>query len=495
MAAVLAPASARAQPSGGPWSQFQGGAARVGDAGGAPAPPYRVSWHADTGIGDPTHWSGFPAPVLTSDLAIVVGREDVTAVDVSDGSMAWTLPRALGPSTPPAVVGTTLVYLEGGGDESASASSSPSAGVASSASGSASASASQAGSSIRSASASAGAPASSSPTANPSVSTLVAVDMRTRKRLWTAQLGEVSHTGVLAIADTVVVGTDDGQVSAFSLADGTSRWSVDAGDHVLAPMAATADTAIATVRPDTGGSPFLLALHLRDGSQAWRYDAPRAVLDLGGPSVSGDTVYVVGSDASLRAVSLTDGTSRWASALYAPTLGSPPVVTDAGVYVTDQEGTVYAFDPATGAERWRFASNRSVVGAPIAVGAGILQPTATGSVVALDAASGHQVWDGSVSDNVVIGLAASGDVVVASHTGTSPGLTALVNDPAAAATDIASPTTPQPANLLLYWLLASVPIVAVLVALGRWLARSMGAADLSTADVVDPWEADLEGDG
>jgi outer membrane protein assembly factor BamB len=322
------------------------------------------------------------------------------------------------------------------------------------------------------------------------------VDVQTHERLWSAELGDVSHTGVLAEGDTVLVGTDDGQITAFAVDDGSQRWSVDAGDHVLAPIAASADVVVATVRPESSGAPYLLALRAGDGSQAWRYEAPRAVLDLGGPSIAADTVYVVGSDASVRAVSLDDGGQRWASPLYTPTLGSPPVVTTSGLYVTDQVGTVYALDPTTGAERWRFATNRTVVGVPIAAGSAVLQPTATGSVVAIDATTGHQVWEGSVSDSVVVGLAASSDAIVASLTGSSPGLTALINDPAGEPTDIASPTSPQPGNLLGYWLLAALPIAGALVALGRWLDRRMGPAELGAADdVVDPWETDLEDDG
>jgi outer membrane protein assembly factor BamB len=224
------------------------------------------------------------------------------------------------------------------------------------------------------------------------------------------------------------------------------------------------------------------------------------VLDLGGPTVAGDTIYVVGSDASLRAVSLDDGSQRWASALYTPTVGSPPVVGAGGVYVTDQVGTVYAFDPATGTERWRFATNRNAlcppnVCTPMVAGSAVLQPTASGSVVAIDATSGHQVWEGSLSDSFVIGLAASSDTIVASLTGASPGLTALAGDPTGARTDIASPTTPQPANLLAYWLLAAVPLAAASLLFGRWLERRMGPPELGTAeDVVDPWETDLEDD-
>ena len=485
MIAALSAGPVHAQSSGtDPWPQFQGGPGRVGAASQAPAPPYRESWRADAGIGDSTHWSGFPTPILTGSLAIVVGREEVTAINVSDGSGAWTIARSLGPSSPPAVAGTTLLFLEGGGDESVSASTTPTPTTPTTPSPSTTGAASPTPGSSGSASA--------SPPSSTAISTLVAVDMADRKRLWTAPLTDVSHTGVLAVGDVAVVGADDGQISAFSVADGAPLWSVDAGDHVLAPMASASDLVIASVRPDNSGAPTLLATRVPDGSEAWRYEPPSSVLDLGGPSVSGDSVFVVASDASVRALTLAEGTPRWASPLYTPTLGSPPAVSDAGLFVTDQSGTVYSLDAATGTERWRFATNLSVVAAPIATATAVLQPTNDGSIVAVDAASGHQIWHASVADDIVLGVAASSDTIVATHTGDTPGFVALSNDPSGALEDLTSPTSADPAGLALYWLLAAVPLIAALALLGRWLDRRMGQADLGVAnEVVDPWEADL----
>jgi outer membrane protein assembly factor BamB len=329
------------------------------------------------------------------------------------------------------------------------------------------------------------------------VSTLVAVSLETHERLWQAALTDVSHTGVLVAGDVAVVGADDGHVSAFAVSDGAQRWSVDAGDHVLAPIAASSDLVVASVRPDTSrGAPLVLALHLADGTEAWRYTPPSSVLDLGAPSIAGEAVDVVASDASVRSLSLADGSQRWASPLYTPTLGSPPVVSDAGLFVTDQSGTVYCLDPSTGDERWRFATNHSVVGAPIATSTAVLQPTNDGSVIAIDAASGHQIWHATVTDDVVFGLAASPDLIVATHTGSAPGFVALANDPAGVTEDLASPTTADPAGLALGWLVAAVPLVVLLVLLGRTLDRRMGPAALGAApdDVVDPWESELEDD-
>ena len=463
-----------------PWPQFQGDAGRSGSAAEAPAPPYRVAWSAPAGIGDTTHISGIPAPVLTGSIAIVVGRQDVSAVDLSSGEPAWTAPRALGPSAPAAVASGLVLFVEGGGDESASASETPSAATSSStpAAPSPSASASTTPS-----------PGSSAPS-SATTSTLVAIDLGTRERVWTAPLSEVSHTGVLLLGKFAIVGTDDGQITAVDIASGAQVWSVDVGDHVLAAMAGTDDLVLASVRPEAQGSASLVALHVNDGSQAWRFQPTGAVLDLGSPSLGGDLVYVAGSDASLRAVGVDDGAERWAARLYTPTSGSPPAVNDAGVFATDQSGTIYAFDPASGAERWRYASNRFAVGGPIVTADTLLQPASDGTILAVDTSTGHQVWHATVADAAVIGLAATADMVVATCTGTTPGFVALQTDPAGVSEDITSPTTPDPAGLVLAWLAAALPIAAALVLLGRALGTRMGTPDLGTPedDVVDPWE-------
>jgi outer membrane protein assembly factor BamB len=485
-ASAAAPAFAAASASS--WPQYQGNAARTGFAAEAPALPYRTAWSAPAGIGDTTHISGIPAPILTGSLAIVVGREDVTAVDLMSGAAAWMAPRAIGPSSPAAVAGDLLLFLEGGGDESASASSTPSA---SSTSGSASPSTSANPSASSSSPRASVAPTSASAT----TSTLVAIDLATQERAWTLALSEVSHTGVLLTGETAIVGTDDGQVTAVDAATGKRRWSVDAGDHVIAPMAATAELVLASVRPETQGTPSLLALRLGDGSEAWRYQPTGTVFDLGGPSVAGDLVYFVASDDSVRAASLADGSQQWASLLYTPTAGSPPAVNGEGVFVTDQSGTIYRFDPATGAESWRFATNRLAIGGPVATPDAVLQPTSDGTILGIDATTGHQVWHASVADAAVIGLAVSDQVVVATHTGTVPGFVGLQTDPSAVTEDIASPTTPDPGRLLLAWFAAALPIVAALVLSGRALGARMGTPDLGAADdedLVDPWETDTE---
>src|SRR4029078_4524534 len=71
------------------------------------------------------HAAGIPAPSVPHGDAIVVGRQSVDAVDLADGSLAWSAPRSLGPSAPAAVVGGDGLFVERGGGESVSGSNSP----------------------------------------------------------------------------------------------------------------------------------------------------------------------------------------------------------------------------------------------------------------------------------------------------------------------------------------------------------------------------------
>jgi outer membrane protein assembly factor BamB len=324
------------------------------------------------------------------------------------------------------------------------------------------------------------------------------MSLRSQRRLWTVPLTDVSRTGVLLVGGTIVIGADDGTVTAVDL-DGQELWTQDVGDHVLAPMAATDDLVLASVRPESRGAAALVALRTTDGSQAWRYEPPAGVLDLGGPSVGRDTagtssVYVVGSDASVRALSAADGSQRWAAPLYSPTAGAPPAVTGDTVVVTDQSGTVSALDQATGAERWRFATNRSSIAAPMVTSTSVVQPAGDGTVSAISLTSGHLIWHGAIADSGVLGVAARADLIVASVTGTSPGVVGFINDPRGATEDVVSPTTADPSGLLRNWLAAALPLTVLLVMAGRALAATMGPASFGSTDdePVDPWEADLE---
>ena len=101
----------------GGWSQFQGGAARTGSTSQAPGPGYGQAWFTAVAPAGPADRFGLAPPVVAGRVAIVVGPEQVTGIDVTSGGELLSVDRDLGPSVPAGVTpdGSTVVYSQGWG--------------------------------------------------------------------------------------------------------------------------------------------------------------------------------------------------------------------------------------------------------------------------------------------------------------------------------------------------------------------------------------------
>ena len=472
------------------WSQYQGDAQHTGSTSSAPAAPFRVAWSAPSGIGDTMHFAGVPAPVVAGDDAIVVDREDVTATSLASGTVAWTVPRQLGPSAPAAVVATkdatTIVYTEGGGDLSSSASGTPT-------------------------------PTPPSPLPTPSASptssasatastadrsTLVAIDASTQVVLWRHSLPGVSIGGPTIDGSTVLVGTHEGSVTAVAVGSGDQEWTVDLGDSISSPIATAGGIAYVSVAAGSGQAGFLVALREADQQEVWRFSAGGAGISVGAPTVANGTVYVTVSDGSVRAFDAASGASRWAakmntvSGVLAPPLtlpmGGPPAVSNGAVVVSDIRGQVYRFDAATGDRAWDFAMNDHVYGSTVIAGSLVVVGDSSGTVSAIDLETGERIWRQNVGEGLLLGFAVTPDSVVAARTGPSAGLVSLVADPNGALIREQSPTIVEPVQLGLAWAVAAVPIVILLILAGRFLDARLGPATFGSGDDGEPVEEDLE---
>jgi outer membrane protein assembly factor BamB len=80
----------------------------------------------------------------------------------------------------------------------------------------------------------------------------------------------------------------------------------------------------------------------------------------GAPAVAGETAYIGSLDENLYAVSLADGTLKWAYK------GGPfkasPAVRGKAVYAGDSDGNFHAVDAATGKKLWVFATGAEITG-------------------------------------------------------------------------------------------------------------------------------------
>ena len=476
VAGIASAAAASAQPAGS-WTQYQGDSKHGGFVSVSPAPPLRLVWQTATGIGDETHISGLPAPVIAGGDAIIVDRQDVTAIDIVSGTTSWTVPRELGPSTPAAVAvrdggRTTVLYIEGGGERSSSGS----------------------------ASATPPSPSGSGgPVTATARSTLVAIDASSRHKLWQQRLTDVSTTGPTVEGGLAVVGTDDGTVTAFDLASGKVTWHQDLGDVVDTPIAADAQGIYASVHSNSRQRPSVVALRETDGTEAWRYTPNTSGLVAGAPTVSAGTVYVTLSDGTVRAVAADTGVERWASRLNTVAAGGAPAVSDDAVVVVDTRGEVYRIDPATGARRWDFALNTPVYGPAVLTGSAVLIAGGTGELSALDPGTGDRIWRQSLGVGPLLTIAVAPRAIAVARTGASAGLVGLAPDPNGVLIDERSPTIVVPGSLALDWALAAIPLVAILVLAGRFLVARLGPPDFEQEDLPvaigtgsDDWEGDEE---
>jgi outer membrane protein assembly factor BamB len=441
------------------WPQFQGGPSRPGTAVGPP-PPYRQSWAFPVA---PVGQQGASAPVVAADEAIVVGPAAVYGIDLSTGRQRWTLARAEGPSTTPAVAtvkGTpVLLFTEG---------------------------------------------SSSSDTK------LRAVELADRTPAWASPfaLGEQSHSGVTVAGRTAFVGNDAGHVFAVDLVTGKERWSVLLNDGVQGPLTvadgtvyavpqgrlAVGATATPTVTPTPSPSPSgqvigeedrvsLVALSASSGDPSWvPIPLPVGTFFTSLPLAVGDSVYVVVSDGAsgeVIAMRATDGAVRWVHRGLGPVWQTAsPTVTDGAVYVADGRGGLWMFDPADGRRLFDFQFNEFIRrSSPVVVGGTALVGLGDGRLVAVDASTGHEVWESGTAPGLVGGIAVTGDLVLAATGGLRGGVVAFEPDPQGVLIDVTSPSVADPARLLGNFAIALVVLMVVLVVPLGYVSRRTKAPE------------------
>lgn len=151
----------------------------------------------------------------------------------------------------------------------------------------------------------------------------------------------------------------------------------------------------------------------------------------GCPVVAGGSVYVVTRDGTAYAFDAATGVERWHRRSSSGQWASTPAVVGGVVYAG--MGDLYALDAATGKERWH-VSLGSFQASPPAVAGGVVYAGGGGNhlVYAVDAASGAVRWQFATKGETSPGPAVSGGVVYAASLD-NPGQTLYALDAATGA--------------------------------------------------------------
>jgi len=485
--AAIAPsllvASVAAAQSAAVWTEFQGGPARTGVSTDGPEPGLRQVWHTEVPPGGPDERFGLSAPIVSDDVAVAVGPEQVLGFDISSGTQVFEVDRDLGPSVPAAAatVGqrTVIVYTEGWGDGPPSAD--PAATEAS-----------------PSASSSAGAGVD----ADEVDSHLAAFDLDTQQPSWAPiRLDGVSRTGVTVLDGTAIVGVNDGTITAVDLTDGSLTWERQLDARLVTPLAAADGLVLAGLQGGRDTQPEVVALDVTSGQERWRHEPTTASALVSAVSVADGRVLALFAaglgETSVVALDAADGAEAWNVRVSAPfDVVAPPVVTADTVFVTDFNGHSLALETATGERRWDFAQNTPTLQTvPMLVGSHLLVPSLDGALGAIDIETGELVWRRADDGSPMRALAAAGEMLIAVRGGALSGVEALEHDPDAPLVRESSPTTLALGRMVGSMGLAAVGVLALVLLAGRVLSRRTGPAltdnDGSEAEdepIRDPWE-------
>lgn len=181
------------------------------------------------------------------------------------------------------------------------------------------------------------------------------LDRPTGDLLWTRRLSAALGAGPLLSDDRLFVAeqVDGGRVYALRLRDGTTIWSVRAGQF-LAPLA-LGDSAL--YGASAGGG--VLRIHARTGAVVWRARVSGAVR--AAPVLLPGGLLVATQSDSLFLLDAATGAIR----VRRPTRGTvlaAPAYADSLLVIGTSAGRLEALDPATLVTRWRLDLGDVIVG-------------------------------------------------------------------------------------------------------------------------------------
>ena len=161
---------------------------------------------------------------------------------------------------------------------------------------------------------------------------LFSVNKKTGAKNWETNIGpEIIGTAILD--DQVFVSDRYGEIRAYSIADGSLRWTSkkDGGAHTTLTLFKEA-----VIYGEEFGN--IVALDARSGKQKWKFKTKEFCL---GPVIAGETAYTTCADHHLYAIDPHNGQPKWAFD-WKKTDGPMPAFADGVMYFLGSDGILVA---------------------------------------------------------------------------------------------------------------------------------------------------------
>jgi outer membrane protein assembly factor BamB len=236
------------------------------------------------------------------------------------------------------------------------------------------------------------------------------VDRPTGRLLEKVRVGSAVESSPAVAAGVIHVGTDDGTMVGIGLADGRERYRTKVGALVRSsPLAADGLVTVGTV--DAGALGVLVALG-EDGRPRW---TRRLASVFSSPARAGAAVIVGADDGSVYAFDHATGAPLWSQRI-GPKVRATPAVDGDSAYVAAFDGTVAAVRAADGVRRWERALGHAVYSSACLASGIAVFGCHEGHVHGLDMATGAVRFQAETRGPVLASPAAIGARVLASST-------------------------------------------------------------------------------
>lgn len=227
-----------------------------------------------------------------------------------------------------------------------------------------------------------------------------ALDRAEGDPIWEIDTDLRLSAGPTVEGDQVLVASRDAEVVALSRADGSELWRTTVSSEVVAPPASNGEVVI--VRSVDGR---VSALSAEDGSQVWvtgRTVPPLTLRGMAAPLIAGPVVVSGLETGRLVAQRLSDGESAWEQSVSVPSGRSELeriADIDAGlllrgdtIYAMSYGGDIAALDRFNGEVRWRRAIKTYTGAALSDDGERLYVSDEEGAVWALETSNGAAAW-------------------------------------------------------------------------------------------------------
>ena len=223
---------------------------------------------------------------------------------------------------------------------------------------------------------------------------LYALDADTGSVDFSVTLDSAITSTPVVMDGTVYFATNDGRVLAVdtgSSGDTNPTASVSVGDAIYSDLAAGGGQVYATT---VGGDVVALPSDL--AGEAWRHSTG-VELTGSSPTYHDGSVYVAAD--AVYAYDAASGSERWSFTAFGGTAGSDPTVYGDIVYVGDADGTVYGLnDTDGGSQLWTAQTGDAVAATPAVDSGQVIVASMDGSVYVFDRTTGSTTWSTAIGE-------------------------------------------------------------------------------------------------